>query len=123
MTKENKIPQLRFPDFTGEWEEHCLGELLDYEQPQDYLVASEDYQKTGTPVLTAGKTFILGYTNETEGIYTKLPAIIFDDFTTESKYVTFPFKAKSSAMKMLKLKDEHKIVLKFEKENEAKDKI
>lgn len=101
----NRVPELRFPGFTGEWEVKKLGEILDYEQPTPYLVSSESYKEEGTPVLTAGKTFILGYTNETSGIYNKIPTIIFDDFTTESKYVTFPFKAKSSAMKMLSLKD------------------
>ena len=30
-----------------------------------------------------------------------MPVIIFDDFTTESKFVDFPFKVKSSAMKIL----------------------
>lgn len=85
-----------------------LGELLAYEQPTKYLVSSKDYDESyPTPVLTAGKTFILGYTNETEGIYPaseEEPVIIFDDFTTAFKWVEFPFKAKSSAMKMLTLK-------------------
>ena len=85
-----------------------LGELLAYEQPTKYLVSSKDYDDSyPTPVLTAGKTFILGYTNETEGIYPaseEEPVIIFDDFTTAFKWVEFPFKAKSSAMKMLTLK-------------------
>jgi type I restriction enzyme, S subunit len=91
-----------FPD----WEECTLGDLLAYEQPTQYLVSSTDYDDTYlTPVLTAGKTFILGYTNETHGIYQKnLPVIIFDDFTTASKFVDFPFKAKSSAMKILRKK-------------------
>jgi type I restriction enzyme S subunit len=53
------------------------------------------------PVLTAGKSFIKGYTNETEGIFENLPTIIFDDFTTASQYVDFKFKVKSSAMKIL----------------------
>lgn len=101
----NNIPQLRFPEFTGEWKEKKLCEMLDYEQPTQYLVSSDSYQKEGIPVLTAGKTFILGFTNERTGIYDKVPVIIFDDFVTESKYVTFPFKAKSSAMKMLSLKN------------------
>ncbi len=57
------------------------------------------------PVLTAGKSFIIGYTNETEGIFTRLPVIIFDDFTTDSRFVDFPFKVKSSAMKILHVKD------------------
>lgn len=79
-----------------------LGELLDYEQPAPYIVESTDYDdKYDIPVLTAGKSFILGYTNEKTGVYDKLPVIIFDDFTTASRYVNFPFKVKSSAMKIL----------------------
>ena len=85
-----------------QWKEHELGELLSYEQPTPYIVESTDYNDNyKTPVLTAGKTFILGYTNETQGIYTALPVIIFDDFTTASRYVNFEFKVKSSAMKIL----------------------
>ncbi len=80
-----------------------LGELLIYEQPTAYIVESTDYDDSFcTPVLTAGKTFVLGYTNETTGIYNDLPVIIFDDFTTATQYVNFPFKVKSSAMKILK---------------------
>lgn len=101
----NNTPRLRFPGFEGEWEEKKLGEILDYEQPTPFLVSSDSYQKQGTPVLTAGKTFVLGFTDENFGIYDKVPVIIFDDFVTESKYVTFPFKAKSSAMKMLSHKN------------------
>lgn len=102
--------ELRFRNDDGkefpEWDEQSLEELLDYEQPTKYLVASTEYNESfATPVLTAGKTFILGYTNETAGIFKdELPVIIFDDFTTAFKYVTFPFKAKSSAMKILRIK-------------------
>ena len=86
----------------SKWTEYELGELLSYEQPTPYIVESTDYNdKYKTPVLTAGKSFILGYTNETEGVYTALPVIIFDDFTTASQYVNFEFKVKSSAMKIL----------------------
>jgi type I restriction enzyme S subunit len=93
----------RLPGFKGRWEKTKLGDLLAYEQPTQYLVRSTEYSDSyDTPVLTAGKTFILGYTNETEGIFTDVPVIIFDDFTTANKYVTSPFKAKSSAMKMLR---------------------
>lgn len=89
-----------------EWQYKELGELLDYEQPTDYIVDSEDYRNEyQTPVLTAGKTFVLGYTDENFGIYNKLPIIIFDDFTTAHKFVDFPFKVKSSAMKILKTKE------------------
>jgi len=73
-----------------------------------------DYDdKYATPVLTAGKTFILGYTNEKDGIFNKnLPVIIFDDFTTSIKFVDFPFKVKSSAMKILHTK-KNRVDIKF----------
>ena len=78
-------------------------DLLDYIQPTEHIVASTEYDdKYKTPVLTAGKSFIKGYTNETNGIFDALPVIIFDDFTTAIQFVNFPFKVKSSAMKILK---------------------
>ena len=84
------------------WTIAKLEDLLDYIQPTNFIVKSTDYDDTyKTPVLTAGKSFILGHTNETEGIFNNLPTIIFDDFTTAIKFVTFPFKVKSSAMKIL----------------------
>ena len=89
------------------WTVCTLEEIIDYEQPQAYIVQSTDYKSLyKTPVLTAGKSFIIGYTNESEGVYTDLPVIIFDDFTTDSKFVDFPFKVKSSAMKILHVKEE-----------------
>jgi type I restriction enzyme S subunit len=88
------------------WTVCTLEEIVDYEQPQAYIVQSTDYKSQyKIPVLTAGKSFIIGYTNETEGVFTDLPVIIFDDFTTDSKFVDFPFKVKSSAMKILHVKD------------------
>ncbi len=85
-----------------DWIECCFEDLLDYEQPTKYIVNSTDYNDAyEMPVLTAGKSFIKGYTNETEGIFENLPTIIFDDFTTASQYVDFKFKVKSSAMKIL----------------------
>ena len=89
------------------WTLCCLEDVLDYEQPQAYIVNSTDYSDDyKTPVLTPGKSFVLGYTNELFGICNHLPVIIFDDFTTESKYVDFPFKVKSSAMKILRARGE-----------------
>lgn len=85
-----------------------LDELLEYIQPTKYIVDSENYDDSfPTPVLTAGKSFILGYTDETNGIYfasKENPIILFDDFTTECKLVDFAFKVKSSACKILKPK-------------------
>lgn len=92
-----------------------LGEIVDYLQPTKFLVKNTNYHNDyATPVLTAGKTFILGYTNETDGIYpaSKNPVIIFDDFTTANKWVDFDFKAKSSAMKIIIAKDKN-VLLKY----------
>lgn len=89
------------------WPIKKLGEILDYEQPTKYLVSLTDYKDVyPIPVLTAGKSFILGNTNEKDGVFPKekLPVIIFDDFTTAIKFVDFPFKVKSSAMKILHAK-------------------
>lgn len=86
-----------------------IGDVVDYEQPTKYIVESTDYKPDyPTPVLTAGQTFILGYTDENFGIYdasSEKPVIIFDDFTAAFKWVDFPFKVKSSAMKMLTAKN------------------
>jgi len=97
MTEVGLIPE--------DWEVKKLGDLLDYEQPTSYLVKNTKYSNSSSiPVLTAGKTFILGYTDENFGVFQDLPVIIFDDFTTASRFIDFPFKVKSSAMKMLKAK-------------------
>ncbi len=96
------------------WSIVSLGDVLQYEQPYYYTVTSDDYNDiAGTPVLTAGKSFLLGYTTEVENVYNNLPVIIFDDFTTDSKFVDFPFKVKSSAMKFLKPKEENVIDLRL----------
>ena len=96
-----------YPQLPDGWCKCRLEDIVEYEQPQAYIVNSTDYDdRYLTPVLTAGKSFVIGYTNETEGIYQNTPCIIFDDFTTDSKLVDFPFKVKSSAMKILKVADD-----------------
>lgn len=99
-----------------ELKELALGDVTQYEQPTKYLVKTKNYDDSfEVPVLTAGKTFILGYTDEIDGINraSENPVIIFDDFTTANKWVDFDFKAKSSAMKMIKSSDESKFMLKY----------
>ncbi len=104
----------RLKGFNQNWQRVRLGDILSYEQPTKFLVATTQYlQKGFTPILTAGKTFILGYTNDKHGIYTNIPVIIFDDFTTDSKMVNFPFKVKSSAIKILSLRDNNQADLKY----------
>lgn len=94
-----------FPD----WEKKKLCNVLSYEQPTKYIVESTEYNdKYDIPVLTAGQSLVLGYTNEKNGVYIASPTnpvIIFDDFTTSFHWIDFPFKVKSSAMKFLTLND------------------
>ena len=67
MSKQNFVEKL-LQGAEVEWKP--LGEVADYEQPTKYLVETSNYSHVfETPVLTAGKTFILGFTDETEGIY------------------------------------------------------
>lgn len=91
-----------------------VGDVLDYEQPQPYIVENTEYTAEGIPVLTANKAFVLGYTSETNGIYDKGDCIIFDDFTLDCKYVDFPFKVKSSAIKILTAKNKELLRHTFE---------
>jgi type I restriction enzyme, S subunit len=99
-----------YTQFPDGWAICMLEQITNYEQPTAYIVNSTAYDDSySTPVLTAGKSFIIGYTNETDGIYSNLPCIIFDDFTTDSRLVDFPFKVKSSAMKILKIRKDIEI--------------
>lgn len=95
------------------WEERTIGDFIYYEQPSKYIVTSPCYLDNGyIPVLTAGKTFVLGYTNELNNVVENLPVILFDDFTTDSRFIDFKFKIKSSATKLLYSQNET-INLKF----------
>jgi len=88
-----------------DWKVEKLKNLLDYEHSNKYIVDDINYSNDyKTPVLTAGKSLLLGYTNETNNIFKNLPVIIFDDFTTSQQYINFEFKVKSGAMKILKQK-------------------
>jgi len=93
--------KIRLKGFTDEWRKNELGSLLDYIQPAKYIIKNDLYQNNGIPVITAGKSFILGFTNEKEDVFSAVPVIVFDDFTTGCQFVDFPFKCKSSAIKIL----------------------
>lgn len=93
-------------------------EVLEYEQPSKYLTNNINKVNglNNIPVLTANKAFILGYTEDQGGIYNPdNPIIIFDDFTTASKYIDFRFKIKSSAIKILTAKGDNDTKFLYEK--------
>ena len=106
-----------FTSFKNGHTESCeINQLIAYEQPTTYIVTNDEYSadKTLTPVLTANKAFVFGYTDEDFGIYQKGECIIFDDFTMDAKYVSFPFKVKSSAIKILTAKPDVNLRFMFE---------
>ena len=112
--EKNKKPQIRFKGFTDDWEQRRFEEIFNYERPDKYIVKSDKYEDNElTPVLTANKAFILGYTSEKNTYHKTDASIIFDDFTLDSKYVDFPYMVKSSAIKILTLKDMKKDNLRF----------
>lgn len=114
--KEPATPALRFPEFSGsgEWQLKPLSNVLSYERPDKYIVKNTTYKKTGIPVLTANKSFILGYIEESHNVCEELPVILFDDFTTDKKYVDFPFSVKSSALKILRPREDNNLKFAFE---------
>lgn len=99
---DDEIP---FDELPSGWSWCRFGEVIDYVQPTEYIVRDTNYDNSySTPVLTAGQSFVLGYTNEKDHHFKaskERPVIIFDDFTTSTQWVDFEFKVKSSAMKIL----------------------
>ena len=109
---DNLKPKIRFKGFNDDWKHRKFGEIFKYERPDKYIVNNSDYLEIGkTPVLTANKAFILGYTNEASTYNDK--SIILDDFTLETKYTSFPFMVKSSAIKILTVFNKNKDELYF----------
>lgn len=110
--KGQTAPEIRFKGFDGDWEVEEYGNIFSYLRPDEYIVKSTEYSnKFATPVLTANKGFLLGYTNEKNTFSES--CIIFDDFTLDNKLVEFPFMVKSSALKILIINKERKNDLTF----------
>ncbi|MFV8474348.1 restriction endonuclease subunit S [Mycoplasma sp. Z631] len=104
MEKEKLVPAIRFKGFDEEWKRAIFSDFIDYERPDKYIEKLPLLEFGQIPVLTANKSFKLGYT-ESQNYYAKGDCILFDDFTLDSKYVNFPFMVVSSALKILSLKN------------------
>lgn len=114
MSEYKSAPQIRFKGFSDAWEQRKFENIFNYERPDKYIVNSTEYLEFGpTPVLTANKAFILGYTTEKNKYVNSHESIIFDDFTLDTKFVDFPYMVKSSAIKILTLKNEKKDNIRF----------
>ena len=57
------------------------------------------------PIIDQGQSEIAGYTNQTEGLFSEIPAIIFGDHTRIIKYVDTPCFLGADGVKLLKAKD------------------
>ena len=66
------------------------------------------YLETGMyPIIDQGQSQVAAYTNETEGVFTDIPAIIFGDHTRIIKYVDTPCFLGADGVKLLKAKDDN----------------
>ncbi|MBQ7288183.1 MAG: restriction endonuclease subunit S [Clostridia bacterium] len=66
-----------------------------------------EYKSNGKyPIIDQGQNHIAGYTDETDGLFSNVPAIIFGDHTRIIKYVDAPFFVGADGVKILKAKDE-----------------
>ncbi|WP_337902415.1 hypothetical protein, partial [Mesomycoplasma ovipneumoniae] len=104
MSKNKNIPEIRIGGFNQPWVKKRLGDVLKHEQPWKYIESSTKYFNYGIPVLTPGKTFVLGYAKDSKNIKKasgNSPIILFDDFTTQSRFINFDFKVRSSALKFI----------------------
>ena len=68
-------------------------------------IQTSDYLKLGKyPIIDQGQDQIAGYTNEKDGVFTEVPAIIFGDHTRIIKYIDTPFFLGADGVKLLKCK-------------------
>ncbi|MBO0929077.1 restriction endonuclease subunit S [Staphylococcus sp. 30400_3112M30941] len=66
-TQKKNVPELRFPEFEGEWEEKKLGEVATFAKGK--LGAKKDVSQTGVPIILYGE------------LYTKYGAIVSKIFS------------------------------------------
>ena len=72
---------------------------------QGRKIPTSDYHETGVhPIIDQGQSAIAGYTDETDGLFTDVPAIIFGDHTRVLKYVDTPCFLGADGVKLLKAK-------------------
>ena len=71
-----------------------------------HKIPKENYLPQGKyPIIDQGQEYIAGYSDEAEGLYEDVPAIIFGDHTRIIKYVDRPCFLGADGVKLLKAKD------------------
>ena len=72
---------------------------------QGRKIPTSDYHDSGLyPIIDQGQSKIAGYTDEENGLFTDVPAIIFGDHTRVLKYVDTPCFLGADGVKLLKAK-------------------
>lgn len=72
---------------------------------QGRKIPTSDYHESGLhPIIDQGQSEIAGYTDEENGLFTDIPAIIFGDHTRVLKYVDTPCFLGADGVKLLKAK-------------------
>lgn len=94
-------PALRFPGFTGDWQEKSFDGICHTITPPLKLQSSQ-YSSSGKfPIVDQSQTLICGWTNDSSGLLRNTPYIIFGDHTCVLKYIDFPFIQGADGVKIL----------------------
>ena len=89
------------------WNKISFTELISDRTKDGIKLPTNEYNQSGlTAIIDQGQEFIAGYSDETEGAFTDVPAIIFGDHTRVFKYVDFPFFLGADGVKVLKANQE-----------------
>ena len=71
-------------------------------------IKKEDYLENGRyPIIDQGQEQIAGYSDDEEGLFTEVPAIVFGDHTRIIKYVHEPFFLGADGVKVLRCKNDN----------------
>ena len=85
--------------------QYTFDELFSDETRRGTKIPASAYKTKGKyPIIDQGKGTIAGYTDEAEGLFTDVPAILFGDHTRIVKYVDVPFFIGADGVKILSVK-------------------
>ena len=88
------------------WTVAPIGQILD-KYPSTKRFDTSEYLKDGLfPIIDQGESYIIGYTNDSDNILYRHPAVLFGDHSTRVKYLGFPFGRGADGTQILYPKDQ-----------------
>lgn len=96
------IPSIRFPGFSGEWQEIPFDRLCHTITPPLKLQSSQYLSSGKYPVIDQSQSLVCGWTNDVNGLVNNIPSIIFGDHTCVLKFIDFPFVQGADGVKILR---------------------